>query len=210
MLLKKSRLYAIVDKKACAKKSPREIAQRLKQGGADIIQLRDKISDKKDLIKTALQLKTVLARSRCLFIINDFLDIAKIIDCDGVHLGQNDVSVKTARKILGEHKLIGVSTHSLRQARAAQKKGADYIGVGPIFETRTKNGCRKGLGTGILGQIKKVIRIPFFAIGGINAVNINEVLSKGSRRIALCSALCKAGRIKSTTAYFKRLLPQSQ
>lgn len=192
-LLKKSRLYVIIDSKAAVNK--------IKHSGADIIQLRCKDSRKEDTLRAALSLHKSLLKSKTLFIINDFLDIAKIACCDGIHLGQDDASIETARRILGPDKIIGQSCHSLKQAQKAQCLGADYISVGPVFPTPTKPEY-KAVGLSLLEEIRGKIKIPFFAIGGINEENLSRVMSAGAKRIAVYRAIAKAGNIKLAAQRF--------
>lgn len=206
-LLKKSRLYIIVDKKACGRRSIIDAANKIKNKGYDIIQLRDKLSGKASVLKSALSLRELLLNTKNIFIINDFLDIAKIVDSDGIHLGQDDLSIETARIILGTDKIIGISCHNLKQALDAQNKGANYISIGPIFKTPTKPKISKTLGLDIIKEIKKKIRIPFFVIGGINLKNINQVLSKGAKRVAVCSAICQAKNISSAVKRLSEAIP---
>ena len=111
-----------------------------------------------------------------------------------MHFGQGDLSLKLARQFLGPNKIIGISCHSLKQAIDAQNCGADYIGIGPIFPTSTKPGM-KSVGLGLIKAVSKKIKIPFFAIGGIKRNNLDSVLSAGAKRVAICSAICKAKNI---------------
>jgi len=164
----------------------------------DIFQYRDKVSNKETVLRNARRLKKSCG-GNTLFIVNDFLDVAKIIDCDGVHFGQGDLSLKLARSFLGPDKIVGISCHSLKQAINAQNCGADYIGVGPIFLTSTKPG-NKPVGLGLIEAVAKKIKIPFFAIGGINKNNLNSVLSAGAKRVAISSAICKAKNISAEVA----------
>jgi thiamine-phosphate pyrophosphorylase len=187
-LLKESRLYLIIDKNLSGQKSIPEIVNRIKDSGVGIIQLRDKNSLKENILKDAFLVHKLLFNSRILFIINDYLDVAKIVDCDGVHLGQEDISIEVARRVLGKDKIIGISCHSLRQALEAQDKGADYLGIGPIFRTSTKPEY-KPLGPALIRKIQARIKIPFFAIGGINQKNITGVFFSGSKRVAICRAI---------------------
>ncbi len=126
-----------------------------------------------------------------LFIINDSLDIACACGADGVHLGQEDFPLKLARKILGKHKIIGISCHNLAQAIKAQRQGADYIGIGPIFKTPTKPEY-KAIGLKVLRELKNIIKIPYFAIGNIDQSNIKEIIACKTKRIAVCRAILKA------------------
>lgn len=194
-LLKKSRLYLIIDKKTCGQKGLLEAATKIKNLAPDIIQLRDKISAKAAILKDAYSLRQLLAKSKTLFIINDYLDIARITDADGIHLGQEDCSIKLARKILGKDKIIGLSCHSLKQAIEAQKQGADYIGIGPIFKTPTKP-ATSPIGLKIIRKIGRKLKIPFFAIGGIDKNNIKKVVAFGAKRVAVTRAADQARDIK--------------
>ena len=203
--LEESRLYLILDKQAVGEKPLSGIAAKLRGCGIDIIQLRDKVSGKETVLKNAFLLRKSLLNTKTLFIINDYMDIAKIVNSDGIHLGQKDISVGVARRILGRKKIIGVSCHSLRQAIAAEKSGADYIGIGPIFLTPTKPEYR-AVGLKLLRQIKDKIKIPYFAIGDINKRNLEKVLSFGAKRVALCRAILKERNMCSAARYFSRML----
>lgn len=162
-LLKDSSLYLIIDKKFCARRSPVDIATAAADSGADIIQLRDKESSKEVILKSAFTIRKSLSAKKTIFIINDDIDVAKITDSDGLHLGQDDFSLPIARRILGKDKIIGISCSNLAQARLAQKQGADYIGVGPIFRSPLKPHA-KSLGLSLIQEMKKFIRIPFFVL----------------------------------------------
>lgn len=203
-LLQKFHLYVIIDKKTSGKRSLSNIADQIKNKGCDIVvQLRDKISRRGIILEDAIKIRRILSNSRTLFIINDYLDIAKITDSDGIHLGQKDTSIETARKILGKDKIIGISCHNLEQALLAERKGADYIGIGPIFPSSTKpEYSAKGLN--LIKRIKEKVKIPFFAIGGINRNNLSEIHSYGAQRVAVCSDICKAKNILSSLKVFTK------
>jgi thiamine-phosphate pyrophosphorylase len=204
-LLKKSRLYIIIDKQISANKSIRSIAKEIKNSGADIIQLRDKISKKEDILNESFILQKLLLDSNSLFIVNDYLDIAKITNCDGLHIGQGDLSVETARRILGKDKIIGVSCHSLNQAKQAQKIGADYISIGPVFPTPLKPAI-KPVGLNLINKIEAEIKIPFFAIGHINQLTIDSVIASGVKRVAICRAITAAKNIPGTIKEIRKKL----
>ncbi|MBU3958625.1 MAG: thiamine phosphate synthase [Candidatus Omnitrophica bacterium] len=184
-LLEKSGLYVIIDKEVWRRR-PKFSDTKIKDLPVDIIQLRDKISDKETVLKDALRLRRALSNTGIIFIINDYLDIARLIDSDGVHLGQDDLPIGIARRLLGKDKIIGVSCHSLKQAKSAEVQGADYISIGPVFSTPTKPEY-KPVGLGLIREISQKIKIPFFAVGGINEKNIGKVLDAGAKRIAVCS-----------------------
>jgi len=180
-LLRRSRLYLILDKAVISSVSCSKIG---------IIQLRDKVSDKAFILSSAIKLARRLSKTKTLFIVNDYIDIAILSGSDGVHLGQGDLPLKAARSLIGKDKIIGISCHNLRQALKAQREGADYIGIGPIYKTATKLGV-KPIGLIALRQLKGKIKIPYFAIGNIHGGNINEILATGARRIAVCRAILK-------------------
>lgn len=188
-LLTESRIYLILDKDTCGEKNILRVAKKVKDMRNCIIQLREKKTDLRTILKNARRLKSMLRSSGPVFIVNDHADIAKLAGADGVHLGQNDLPVSQARKILGRGKIVGVSCHNLKQAIIAQRDGADYIGIGPVFSTPTKPEYR-AVGTPLLKEVKKRISIPAFAIGGINKDNLGLVSSAGIKRIAVCRPIC--------------------
>ena len=144
-----------------------------------------------------------------LCIINDRPDVAAIVDADGVHLGQDDMTVKDARAVVGTRKLIGVSTHSIEQARAAVLDGANYLGVGPTFPSRTKEFAAFP-GLALARQVAAEIRLPAFAIGGVSADNLNEVLATGISRVAVGSAIVAAASPESAAAELRGVLPDTR
>ena len=171
-----------------------EVLEEVIQGGCKIIQLREKEYSKRDLYNLALKFREITSRAGILLIINDHVDVALAVDADGVHLGQEDLPLQAARKLAPEL-LIGASTHSLAQALEAEKNGADYINIGPIFATKTKEGVGHSLGPKAISEISSQIEVPFTVMGGINEDNIEEVLAKGARRVAMVSAITKAADI---------------
>ncbi|MDD5166506.1 MAG: thiamine phosphate synthase [Candidatus Omnitrophica bacterium] len=205
-LLKKSRLYVIIDKRVLKQKDISSVAVKTRDSGADIIQLRDKGPKKDSIVKNAFLLHKLLSKNKAIYIVNDYLDIAKIFDADGIHLGQSDTSIGIARRVLGNDKIIGISCHNLKEAIDAQKKGADYIGIGPLFTTLTKPTNRKTISPGLIKKLQEKIKIPFFAIGGINKNNINRLTSLGLNRAAISSAILTSKDITKATRYFSRAL----
>jgi len=167
------------------------MVSQLKSSEIDIIQLRDKYSPKSEVLNQARRIKKILSGTNKLFIINDFLDIAKIVDADGVHLGQKDMPLKVARRILGKDKIIGISCHSRTQAATAEKQGADYIGIGPVFSTPTKPEYRP-IGIKCAKSIGANSRIPYFFIGGINRRTIQEFKPFKIGAVAVARAVLKA------------------
>jgi thiamine-phosphate pyrophosphorylase len=168
-----------------------DAAQVALEAGVRLFQYRDKSGNRRAIYETCLRLAVLLKRSNAVFIVNDHPDIAMAVDADGVHLGQDDLPVELARKLMGGGRIIGVSTHSVEQARAAQSAGADYVGFGPVFTTRTKDaGPRQGIEG--LSQVRKAVTLPVIAIGGINGGNLDEVLRAGADSVAVISAILAA------------------
>ena len=171
-----------------------EVLEAVIQGGSRIIQLREKDYPKRDLYNLALKFREITTKVGVLLVINDHVDIALAVNADGVHLGQEDLPVQVARKLAPEL-LIGASTHSLEQALQGEKDGADYINIGPIFSTKTKEGVGRSLGLEAISEISPQIKVPFTVMGGINEENIDQVLAKGARRVAMVTAITKAADI---------------
>lgn len=163
------------------------VASALK-GGVQLVQLREKSASASRIIELGKKIRELCSIYGALFIINDRIDIAQILEADGVHLGQDDIEIQHAREILGTNFIIGISTHKPEQALKAQEQGADYIGVGPVFETPTKQG-RKAVGLDYIKWASENINIPFFAIGGIDLVNVDEVTASGAKRVAVVRAI---------------------
>lgn len=195
ILLKRSHLYLILDRQTLGNCSLKKIYSAASSGEIGLIQLRDKKSAKSDILKFAIKLGKGLSKSRTLFIVNDYLDVAVASAADGLHLGQDDLSLKQARKVLGKDMIIGISCHNLAQALKAQKEGADYIGIGPVYATATKPEY-KPIGLEVLHELKDKIKIPYFAIGDIHTGNIRGVIAAGARRVAVCRAILKADNPK--------------
>ncbi len=206
--LHRIRLYVLVSS-SIATKSVIETTRLVIDGGADAIQLREKIISDREFITLAEEVRDITINNGTLLIINDRVHIAREINADGVHLGQHDMSILEAREIIGNKKIIGISTHSATQAKQAQKDGADYIAIGPIYPTSTKD-YEPSVGIGIIKQISEVVNIPIIAIGAITLDNLDEVLKAGASRIAVCSAIIGSKDIYASTGQFKEKLNVSQ
>ena len=188
-------------------------------GGVDIIQLRSGNMTDKELIISGERIRKIANTYKIPFIINNRIDIALIVGADGVHLGQDDISVSKVKGLIRCREIylkdkrktksfiIGVSTHDLKQAVKAQKDGADYISVGPIFSTPTKPEY-KSVGINLIRQVKKKIKIPFVAIGGINIDNMEVVINAGARNIAVVREICGVKNIKQSAREMKRRLQE--
>lgn len=198
-----SGLYLITDQYIVKWLSHIQIAEKALLGGLKFIQYREKQLSKRESYKIALQLREITRKYSAVLIINDDIDIALAVDADGVHLGQEDFPVQIARKILGESKIIGLSTHSLKQAEEAQGSGADYIAIGPIFRSTTKD-VREPLGPDIIKEIKKISRLPVIAIGGIDEENVSDVIKAGADGAAVISAIITKEDITGAVREFIR------
>lgn len=179
------------------------------QGGVDILQLREKRMPARMVVELGRKIKQLCVQYGCTFIVNDRVDIAQILEADGVHLGQDDLDVKSAREILGNNIIIGVSTHAPEQAQKALEAGADYIGVGPVFETPTKLG-RAAVGLEYAKWVAENIDLPAFAIGGIDEENFEQVLETGIEKIAVVRAIINsASPEKAAQKFLKKLKKNS-
>ncbi len=183
-----SGLYVILDRQFLAGRDELDIAGQIIEGGARVIQLRDKQSKKGELLLVAQKLKELCSQVGVLFIINDYLDLAMAVDADGLHIGQEDLPLPVVRRELPIDKIVGCSITTLVQATKAQKEGADYIAVGSIFPTKTK-GEVTVVGVDILKELKRIVSTPLVAIGGINQNNVGEVVAAGADAVAVISAV---------------------
>ncbi len=183
-------LYVLLSASGCAASLEQTIVEAA-AGGAQVIQLREKGLGDRDLLARATEVRRWTRRAGVLFILNDRPDLARLVDADGVHLGQDDLPVRGARRILGAEALIGVSTHHIDQVRQAILDGASYLGVGPTFPSQTK-AFPAFAGLEFVRQACAETTLPLFAIGGINANNIGAVLAAGARRVAVSNAIAKA------------------
>lgn len=199
-----AQLYVLVDGGRDADHFGQLVAELI-AGGVNLLQLRDKRIDDRTLLARARQLREMTTKSSVLFLVNDRADIARLADADGVHVGQEELTVKDARSILGPDKLVGVSTHSIEQARRAVLDGADYIGVGPTFPSQTKS-FDAFPGLDLVRQVAAEIRLPAFAIGGISAENVAEVIEAGLSRVAVSSAVAAAEDPQNAAKKLRKLL----
>lgn len=179
------------------------------QGGLSLVQYRDKDTADLDRLEIARQLRQLCQQYGAIFLINDRIDLALAVDADGVHLGQQDMPIAIARQLLGPQKIIGRSTTNLEEMQRAIQEGADYIGVGPVYETPTKAG-KASVGLEYIRHVAKNVSIPWFAIGGIDVNNVNEVLNAGAERIAVVRAIVQAEQPTLVTQYFLAQLARIQ
>ena len=182
-----SGLYVILDRQALAGRDMVAVAGQVVEGGARIVQLRDKQSSKSELLATAQAVKALCEQSNVLFIVNDYVDLAVAADADGVHTGQKDLPLPVVRRQMPIDKIAGCSVNTVTEALKARDEGADYIAVGSMFPTSTKEGAIV-VGIERLKQVREAVSIPLAAIGGINEDNIGQVLAAGAASVAVVSA----------------------
>ncbi|MBQ7257668.1 MAG: thiamine phosphate synthase [Abditibacteriota bacterium] len=182
-------LYVITDETLIEGRKHKTIAEKALKAGAKIIQLRDKYCSDLYFFKTARRIKELCDKYNGIFIINDRIHIAMAVDADGVNIGQNDLPLPQVRKLLGPDKIIGVTCKSVDDAVLAEKQGADYLGVGPIFSTQTKLDAGAVIGPDFIKELKENVGIPIAAIGGINERNIDSVVKTGADMICVISAV---------------------
>ncbi len=187
-------IYGMTAEKFSCGRSNLETVARMLDNGVSIIQYREKRPFKSflEIYKECKQIREMTAKAGALFIVNDYTDIARQVGADGVHVGQDDLPVEVVRELVGEEMIIGLSTHSPEQARAAVAAGADYIGVGPIFATQTKDDVCAPVGFSYLDYVVANLEIPFVAIGGIKAHNIGEVVRRGAKTVCLVTDIVGA------------------
>lgn len=179
-----------------------KIAEESIRGGVDLIQLRDKTGNTRDMLQ-CFQRIVRATRRRVPLIINDRVDLALAGEADGLHLGQEDLPIREARRIIGREALIGISCQTLEQARQAQREGADYIGFGSVFKTLTKPE-RRPMNPDLLKKVVREISIPVFAIGGIGRENIAVLRAIGVKHFAVCRAICQAPDIREAVSDIKK------
>jgi len=190
--LRLSGLYLILDPAVAGSRSLSDVVSTALDAGVRLFQLRMKTSETRQIYEMAAVLCPLVQKGGGTFIVNDRVDVAKAIGANGVHLGQEDLPLVDARAILGPGKLIGISTHNLRQALEAESGGADYIGYGPVFPTATKENPDPVVGVDGLREVRARVRIPIVAIGGITATNAGDVRAAGADCVAVVSAVLAA------------------
>ena len=201
------RLYVITDEKVSRGRSHLQVAEAAIVGGADVLRLRDKAASSARLYRVALQLRKITREAKIPFIVNDRLDIALAADADGVHVGQADLPASVVREIMGPDRILGVSVDTVEEAVQAEKDGADYIGVGPVFEAReTKPDAGLPLGVDRIARIRRHCGLPIVAIGGIDAENARNVREAGADAAAVISGIAAADDIAHATRRLKRIL----
>jgi thiamine-phosphate pyrophosphorylase len=202
--LAEAKLYVLLTGSQCVTAMD-WLIQQAAEGGADVFQLREKELTDRELIARARQVRVWTRKAGVLFVMNDRSDIARLVQADGVHLGQDDLPVAAARRIVGPDLLIGVSTHTIEQVRQAVRDRADYIGVGPTFPSKTKQ-FESLAGLQFVREVSEETTLPAFALGGITAGNVAEVVAAGGTRIAVSAAVATASEPRSAAVTLKSVL----
>jgi thiamine-phosphate pyrophosphorylase len=184
------RLHVLTDRSIQDRFDHAELAGMAIRGGADLVQFRQKSGTTRELIASALAAREVCRRMRVPFLVNDRVDIAIAVDADGVHLGQDDLPLPLARRLLGPHRIIGASAGSIEEALEGWRQGADYLGCGPVFVTGTKPDAGPPSGTALLSLVVRAVPIPVVGIAGIGPSNLAEVLASGAHGAAVISSVC--------------------
>lgn len=198
-------LYGIVDLGYVAVDKVAAVTAELVRGGVDVLQLRAKEYSKLDVVRCAEAMLPVTRRFGVPLILNDYPDLLREVDAQGCHVGQEDGSISEARELAGRICIVGRSTHSMEQATAAQREGADYIGFGPLFPTGTKPSA-KAIGLTGIRTLHEQVQLPIFCIGGVKFKNLEEILRAGARRVCIVSDLLLASDVVKQTAEVKAAL----
>jgi thiamine-phosphate pyrophosphorylase len=193
-LLKKIDFYLVTDS-GLSKKGILSDVKEAVDAGCKIVQHREKNRSTRDMISEAAEIKRICS-DKAIFLVNDRIDVALAVDADGVHIGQDDMPIGTARKLLGENKIIGLTVHNIEEATEAEKNGADYVGLSPIFDTATKKDAGEGIGAAKIKETKNAISIPVVAIGGINKENCESVVRNGADSLVAISAVICSDDVK--------------
>lgn len=205
MALQLPPLYAILDPEHTRGRLAEHVLSELLEGGVRVLQLRVKSLTPVDFLELATKARQATRAHRCQLIINDRIDIALACDADGVHLGQDDLPLNVGRQLMGK-KIVGVSTHDMDQAKEAERDGADYIGFGPMFGSKTKATGYEARGADMLSQIRRAVKIPIVAIGGITEENVQQVWRAGADSAAIISDILHAD---APGAKVRRILAQA-
>lgn len=199
-------LYCITAEEYSLGRSNIEVVKQWIEAGIQVIQYREKDKDMKQKYQECKIIRTLTKEAGVTFIVNDDIDLAMLVEADGVHIGQDDFPLEAVRQLVGPKMIIGISTHSPKQAQAAVISGADYIGVGPIFKTSTKKNVCDPVGLAYLEYVVNNIPLPFVAIGGIKENNISEVVAGGAQCIAMVTEITQAHNMGAKISNLRRVI----
>jgi thiamine-phosphate pyrophosphorylase len=202
-------IYCITDSRQSRGRSVIEVVEAMLASGIKVIQYREKDKQGGEMLKECLLLRRMTREAGCCFIVNDHVDIALLCEADGVHVGQDDLPLVAVRELVGPERIIGVSTHSRAEAQAAFDRGADYIGVGPIFATETKK-TTPPVGFAYLEEIAPISPIPFVTIGGINEKTVAEAVKRGAQCCVIVSDITLAEDIPAKVASLRQRIQEAR
>ncbi|MBR4833261.1 MAG: thiamine phosphate synthase [Thermoguttaceae bacterium] len=197
-------IYPVVTSEFCAGRDPLAVVREVFEGGARIVQLREKSASDRDVFRLAVKCRKLANRFGALFIVDDRLDVALAANADGVHLGQDDIRWDVAKRLAPEL-LIGASTHNLAEIQEAQALNVDYLNIGPIFATQTKAVAYPPVGLELLAELRKATTVPTTVMGGVKARHIKELRSIGVERIALVTEITQARDVAAKTRELRSL-----
>ncbi|HLW59393.1 MAG TPA: thiamine phosphate synthase [bacterium] len=198
------RVYVIADALRSRGRSPREIAEAAIRGGATTVQLRMKDAPARQIVEAGREILPLCRAAGVAFVVNDRADVAMIVGADGVHVGQDDLPTREVRAMLGPEAVIGVSAATAEEAVAAERAGADYLGVGAIYATATKADAGEPIGLDRLRELRGVVRLPLIGIGGITADNAAAVIRAGARGVAVITAVTMAEDVAAAVRRIRR------
>ena len=199
-------LHVLTDEQLSRGRATVAVVQAALAGGATVIQLRDKTASTRRLLELGRVLRALTREAGATFIVNDRADVALAVDADGVHVGQDDLPARNARRIVGAERVVGVSASSMAEALQAERDGADYIGAGTVFATGSKPDAGAPIGLEGLAQIARAVAIPVVAIGGVNAANAAECVAAGAAGVAVISAVVSADDVAAAARELREIV----
>jgi thiamine-phosphate pyrophosphorylase len=199
-------LYLCTDRLLAKGRPIAEAVEAAIAGGVTMVQIREKEAETREFYDIAREVRAVTKRRRVPLVVNDRIDIALAVEADGLHLGQTDMPLETARRLVGKKMFIGISAGTVEEALAAERGGADYLGIGAVYPTGSKPDAGAAIGPGRLREIRAAVRLPFVAIGGIGPQNAAEVLAAGADGVAVISAILSQPDIREAAAEIKKVL----
>ncbi|MGZ4121710.1 MAG: thiamine phosphate synthase [Tumebacillaceae bacterium] len=205
-----SRLYVVTGEAFLRGRPLEEVIRAAIAGGADCIQLREKNYNGRELLAAGHLLRRITREAGVRLIINDRIDVAKAVDADGVHLGQGDLPIEVARDILGPGKIVGLSTHNVEEAVAAERAGADYIGLGPMKPTSTKLDTDPVVGPQGVLAVRAHVKLPIVAIGGIKQEDVAEIIRNGANGVAIISAIIGAEDVQGAAQGIRSIVDRER
>ncbi len=205
-------LYLITEEQLSSGRSTLEVVKKAVKSGVDVVQLRDKNMTLRERYSLGREIRKITKKANIDFIVNDRVDLAAVLDADGVHLGQDDLPYEEARKILGADKIIGITAIKIKDIKKAEKDGADYLGIGSVYKTDSKKVAEEKDGIGIQGikDVKKITSLPLIAVGGINSKNAAEVIKAGADTVSVISAVVGADNIKASVKTLKEVIRKAK